>query len=187
MRDNIDFMFSPTLLLHRLHAIPSNDSHAQERSHATEYKRNNSTCGKASRQITRRQRLTPQISQVLSITSRIALCRSIAILASLPVILGDLAIQLLLQIKRSLNHGRNQTRGDVPLDVAVEEPHAGVVRLEAQDDVSIRFDEHRVAAHWGLRGCCYVGWIIDAGVFIGAGDELESVAVEMEGVSARTC
>lgn len=81
----------------------------------------------------------------------------------------------------------------MPLDVAVEEPHARVVGAEAQRDVAVGVNEDGVAAHgdrW-VRGCgCVVEEhrlvvrVVEAGGFGGSGDELEVVRVQVEGVLA---
>lgn len=72
----------------------------------------------------------------------------------------------------------------MPLDMAVEEPHARVVRLEADDKVAVALDDEGVAADRvaGETDVAVVGE--RAGVFLGAVDDLELVAVEMEGVLA---
>ena len=71
----------------------------------------------------------------------------------------------------------------MPFDVAVEEPDAGVVGAEAQNDVSVRVDHDRVAPH-GDRGKSFVVDIYP-GFRCAADDGLERVSVKMERVFAR--
>lgn len=98
------------------------------------------------------------------------------------MVLRDLAGELLLDVERGLNDGGDEPRGDVPFDVAVEEPDAGVVGAEAEHDVAVGVDEDGVAAHGRRREGGYVGGVVEAGVVVAAVDYLEGVAVEMEGV-----
>lgn len=65
----------------------------------------------------------------------------------------------------------------MPLDVAVEEPHARIIGAEAQDDVAVWIDEDGVAAHGGGGEGGVVVWIVEACFFFAAVDELEGVAV----------
>jgi len=73
----------------------------------------------------------------------------------------------------------------MPLYVTVEKPHSRIIRLEAQHDVPIWLDKHSIPSHRRLRvlgrGVADVG----PGFFGGAVDELEGVAVKVEGVFAR--
>ena len=91
-----------------------------------------------------------------------------------------------LELQRRFDHGGDEPLVDVPLDVAVEEPDAGVVGLEAKHDVAGGVEDEGVAAHGdGWVGCLGgVGGGEVAGVFRRAGDGLEVVAMEMEGVFA---
>ena len=68
--------------------------------------------------------------------------------------------------------------------MAVEEPHAGVVSLEAQDNVAIGPQDEGVPAHGNGRvvGLCRVGRVEDAGLFVRPCNGLEVMAVQMERV-----
>ena len=70
----------------------------------------------------------------------------------------------------------------MPLDVAVEEPDAWVIGLEAEDGISVGAHGDGVAPH-RVSGQRLVVYEI-AGFFLGTHDGLEGVAVEMEGVFA---
>ena len=71
----------------------------------------------------------------------------------------------------------------MPIDVAVEEPDARVVGLEAQDGVATCLDHESVAAKWNTRKLGAVA-IVCAYICGGAGKDLIVVAVEVEGVTA---
>lgn len=81
-----------------------------------------------------------------------------------------------------LDDGGRETHLDVPLNVAVEEVDAGVLGLEAQNGVGVAHDGDGVAA----RGLLVEAGAGDAGpdacAGSGASDDLEVVAVEVEGV-----
>ena len=70
----------------------------------------------------------------------------------------------------------------MPFYVAVKEPDARVVGAEAQYDVAVGVHHEGVAAH-GDGGEGFVADVV-AGEFVRAGDGLEGVAVEVEGVFA---
>jgi len=91
-----------------------------------------------------------------------------------------------LQFERSFDHGCDEALVDVPFDVAVEEPDAGVVGCEAEDDVAGGTKDECVAAHGDGRVGSFgrVGGVEGAGVFSRASDSLEVVTVEMEGMFA---
>ena len=93
------------------------------------------------------------------------------------------ALLLGLQLERRLDHGGDQPRVDVPLDVAVEEPDARVVAAEAQHDVAVGAHPEGIAAH-GYRREGGVGRIVVAAVLLAASDGLEVVAMEVEGMFA---
>lgn len=98
------------------------------------------------------------------------------------MISGDFVLELGLDVERAFDHGGGETGGDVPFDVAVEEPDAGVVGAEAHDDVAVGVYQDGVALHGGGGHGGDIGGVVVAGVFFATGDELEGVAVEMEGV-----
>ena len=96
------------------------------------------------------------------------------------MILRDL--ETLLDLVGGFDHGRDEAGSDVPFNVAVEEPDARVIGSEPQDHVAVWADHEGIAAHGHLGE----GLVVDirTGLFGGADDGLESVAVEMEGVFA---
>ena len=69
----------------------------------------------------------------------------------------------------------------------MEEPYAGVVGAEADDEAAERVDEEGVAAHRGLGkvGFGGVGGVVRAGAGGAAGHSLEVVPVQVERVFAR--
>jgi len=73
----------------------------------------------------------------------------------------------------------------MPLYVTVEKPHSRIIRLEAQHDVPIRLNQHSIPTHRRLRVLGRSVADVGPGFFGGAVDELEGVAVEVEGVFAR--
>lgn len=105
------------------------------------------------------------------------------------MILRYLAVELALDGERSFDDGGGETGGDVPFDVAVKEPDAGVVGAEAQDEVPVWADEDSVAAHWGgvCQGWGWGGGVVGSGFCVAALEDLEGVAVEVERVSVWSC
>lgn len=100
-----------------------------------------------------------------------------------------------VQIKRGVDAGsyldksHDQPRVNVPLDVAVEQPHPRVVAPEPHHDVPVRIDEQDVSAHGHLRQRDSpvqdgLGVIVSR-VFVAPQDGLEVVAVQVERVLAR--
>ena len=96
------------------------------------------------------------------------------------MILRDL--DFLLHGERRFDHRGDEAGGDVPLDMAVEEPDTWIIGAEAHHDVAARWDHEGVAPH----GHCRESFVADvvACVFGGADDGLEGVPVEMERVFA---
>ena len=92
-----------------------------------------------------------------------------------------------LQRGGRLDEDRDQARRRVPLDMAVEEPHAWVVGAEANHEVAQRLHQQRVAARRHRRELrlCGVCRVVDAGVFVGSAEHLEVVSVKVERVFAR--
>ena len=90
---------------------------------------------------------------------------------------------LLLDQQRGLDKRRRQAGLNVPLDVAMEEPNARIVRLVPHHHIPARIDLDDIASHrLGGEAALLAG--VGTGVFGGAGDDLEVVAVEMHGVAA---
>ena len=118
----------------------------------------------------------------LSQRLRLALRPKTLLLADLPVALGDL--HALLDGLRVLDEGRDHAEREVPLDVAVEEPHARVVRLEAEDCRAEPVNSEGVPPHRHLRIVLLLG-VREPGVDAGAREDLDVVAVQVEGVVAR--
>ena len=73
----------------------------------------------------------------------------------------------------------------MPFNMAVEEPHSGIVRPEANHKIAVRLDPQGVSSHGRLRHANAVVIDVRAGLFLGAVDDLEVVAVQMERVLAR--
>lgn len=73
----------------------------------------------------------------------------------------------------------------MPFNVTMEQPDAWVLGAEAQHNVSIRTDEDGVSAHGHGGGSGGVGGIVVAGFFVRSRNELEFVAVKMEGMFLR--
>ena len=65
-------------------------------------------------------------------------------------------------------------------DVAVEEPDAWIISLEAHNKVARRPDHERISAHRDRREGSVVARVICAPVIISSHDYLEIVAVKME-------
>ena len=98
------------------------------------------------------------------------------------MILGDLATELLLDLKWRLNDGSYKARGNMPFDVAMEQPYARVVGAEAKDNVTIGVHEDGVTTHRSRRELRNVARIVETCVVIAPMDELEGMAVKVEGV-----
>lgn len=122
-----------------------------------------------------------QIEEINRVPRRVPFGGQLLSDAAIDMVAGD-ADGLLEDIGR-FDHGGDQARGDVPFDVAVEEPDAWVVGAEADDEVAIRADHEGVAAH-GDGGEGFVADVV-SGFLLGADDGLEVVAVKVEGVLAR--
>ena len=118
------------------------------------------------------------IGVVTNVTGRIALVRNVLLLAGVDVVVRE---REALELIGRLDDGGGQTHLDVPLDVAVEEPDARVVGLEAQDGEAAGVDRDRVALG---RLAVVVGVALGplAGSGLGPVEHLEVVAVQMERV-----
>ncbi|TKW49549.1 hypothetical protein CTA1_5576 [Colletotrichum tanaceti] len=127
--------------------------------------------------------LAAQVERVLGVARGVALGRDGGGAAHVQVALGDGAA---LQGLGRLDDGGDKALVHVPLYVAVEQPHAGVVGAEADDEVAVALDEEGVAAHGVAgEGEAGAGAVREgAGVLFGAVDDLELVAVQVKGVLA---
>ena len=72
----------------------------------------------------------------------------------------------------------------MPIDMTMEEPHPRVIGLEPQHHIPTRLNHDGVAADRGAREMRGTAASVWASVYRGSGEELESVAVEVEGVAA---
>ena len=84
-----------------------------------------------------------------------------------------------LDLGRCFDEGGGETGFDVPFDVAVEELDSGVVGNPTDGDGAVARDLDGVATHGGSAGRSVIR---EEGAAAGAGDELEVVAVQVEGV-----
>ena len=121
-----------------------------------------------------------EIQQVLRIARGVAFVRHWGIkrLASVEVVSWYLPRELLLEHKWGRDECGDEAGVNVPLDVAVEEPHAWIVRSESHDDVAVWSNEEDVSSH----GCLVEGgvvWVVVVGVFRRAVDGLKCEAVEI--------
>jgi hypothetical protein len=167
-----------------LQPIPNDNPQPDKSRQDTKHQRNNAPSLESLRQPPRIPVLAAQIRQVQRIPCCIALGRHISIFAAQQVVLRDLTGKLGLDVQGRLDDGGDEPGRDVPFDVAVEEPHTRVVGAKSEDGVAVGVDEDRVAAHRGGREVFLDGGVVEAGFIVAAMDDLESVAVEMEGVSA---
>ena len=85
------------------------------------------------------------------------------------------------QVVGRLYHGRRQSHLNVPLDVAVEQPDAWVGGTESQDDIGVRHDGDCVAHRRVVLVVFIAAWP-GACSAVGTGEDLEVVAMEVEGV-----
>lgn len=132
-----------------------------------------------------RRILARQVKQVFGVGGCVALGGRVPGLAREEVVGRD--GKGLLQLQRRLDKGGDESRDDVPFDVAVEEPDAGVVGFESQNHVAVGVDEKGVAphGHLGKRLSCAAAAVFPgAGRLVGAKDGLEIVAVQVEWVAA---
>ena len=166
-----------------LQPIPANDPQAQERRQNTKHQRHNPPSLKPIRQPPRIRIFAAQIRQIHRIPRRIALRRHIRISAALQMVLRNFTCELGLDVEWGLDDSGNEPRGNVPLDVAVEEPDTRVVGAEAEDGVAVGVDEDGVATHGRCGEVRGSGGVVEAGFVLAAVDDLEGVAVEMERVS----
>ncbi len=87
------------------------------------------------------------------------------------------------QVIRRFNYGSHETRCDVVLDVAMEEPDSGVVGPETPNGRGIFVQHDGVSSDRGSRDILVVDAIpYAAGVWISALEHLVLMAVEMHGV-----
>lgn len=106
------------------HTIPRHDSDTQNSCHTAEYQRHDAAGGEAIGQPWWRRGLAGQVEQVDCITGCVA-CRGDGGRGGGTggeVVRGD--GERLLQLEGCFDDGGCETRGDVPLNVAVEEPDA---------------------------------------------------------------
>jgi len=95
----------------------------------------------------------------------------------------------LLQLGRSFDEHECETSFDMPLDMTVEQRDAGVIGFKPDHCVPISVYEDSVSAHRGVWSVGLVvggdgGWWAVIGTPGRAGDDLELVGVQMEGVGA---
>ena len=121
-----------------------------------------------------------QIEEINRIPRRVPLSGQFRSDAAIDVVAWD--SDGLLEDIGGFDHGGDEARGDVPFDMAVEEPDARVIGAETDDEVAVGADHEGVAAH-GDGGECLVADVVSR-FFLGADDGLEVVAVEVEGVFA---
>ena len=169
------------LLPNLARAIPRNHADPQERTQTTKHQRHDAPGLEPCRQRRRRLMRPTQVEQINRIARGIAFGRQLLGNAAINVIARD--TDGFLQDIGGFNHGGDQARGNVPFDMAVEEPDARVVGAETNDEVAVGSDHEGVAAH-GDGGEGLVADVV-AGFLLGADDGLEVVAVEVEGVLAR--
>ncbi len=74
------------------------------------------------------QDLTSQVQRVPRVGSSVTLVIHSIFLARLDLVFRDLEMTEMI---RSFDEGRLEARGDVVFDVAMEEPDAGIIRLES--------------------------------------------------------
>ena len=88
----------------------------------------------------------------------------------------------LLQERRLLNRIDVQTRADMPRDMAMERPHARIVRVILEHDIARRASSARLNdLHIATLGICLVNDCAVPGSDA-LGQDVEIVAVEMHGV-----
>lgn len=88
-----------------------------------------------------------------------------------------------------LDKGHDQTRIHMPFNVAMEQPHARVIRSEAHDNVAIGPHQQDISSHRLLgqdhRSIGHGLGIKVARFLFTTKNRLEGMAVEMEGMFAR--
>ncbi len=62
-----------------------------------------------------------------------------------------------LEVCGGFDHGGDEAGGDVPFDVAVEEPDAGVVCSKSQDDVAVWRGHKGISFHGDTWECLVAG------------------------------
>ena len=89
----------------------------------------------------------------------------------------------LLEIGGGFDESEDQTRCDMPFDMAVEEPDPGIIGTEAEDDVAVWIYQDGISPHGDGRD----GFVVDVRscVRFTAHNGLEYMAVEMERVFTR--
>ena len=117
-----------------------------------------------------------QIERVLRVARGVTRVAHAVVLADLDLVLWDLDVPA--DVIGRLDQGGHEAGVDVPLDVAVESPDAGVVGLEADDDVGILVRHDGVALQGRRRD---VGPVAAEGtdVRVTALDDLEVVPVDV--------
>lgn len=163
--------------------LPSNASDSEEARHATKDQGHDALGREPSGQRRNGLVLTRQVEVVLGVAGGVAGGGDAVGRAVVQKVLGH--GEALLDLEGRLDKGHGQARVHVPLDVAVEEPDARVVRLEAQDKVARGRHDDGVAAHGHRREVGHVAGVPVARVVVAAVDDLERVPVQVEGVLAR--
>jgi len=121
---------------------------------------------------------TGGVGRVGSVTSSVTGCGDAQLAASVKVVLWEGQIA---QAVRGLDNGGSETHLDVPLDVAMEEPDAGVGGIEADDGMRVWHDGHGVAARRGA-GVAAVRARPVARAAGRTGQDLEVMTVQVERV-----
>ncbi len=101
---------------------PRNDRHAQKRAQDAKDERHDAPAREAVRQPSRRRRHARQVQKVLIVAGRVADGGDALRLAGVVVVLGD--GEGGLQDVGGFDEGGDEAGGDVPFDVAMEEPDA---------------------------------------------------------------
>lgn len=125
---------------------------------------------------------TSQIKMISLIPRRIPTRPITLLITNLQLSLGDIPNNL-LQLKRRLDERARETHGDMPFDVAVDEPDSRVVSPEPDARRAAALDLDGVALDGGGRDGSVAG-LVGPGTARRAAENLEVMAVEVEWVVA---
>lgn len=119
------------------------------------------------------------IERVVKIPARVAFSRDLQMFTCLEMILGN--SQSAQPIGR-LDDGRREPHLDMPLDMAVEKIHAGIISLETQDSIRIGLHVDGIPQGRIVLETYRVRPRPGAGTSFGTGEDLEVMAVKVEWV-----
>lgn len=154
-------------------SIESNHAHTQEGTHTREHQSHNTPSRETTRQPRNLLILARKIGIILGITGGITRRSDTRRLTNLIMLLGDSNTRLNGQ--GGLNEHHSQTLRQVPINMAMEEPHTGVIGLEAHNEVTLGREHKGISPGRVLRERGVVRGIIGDRITVGVVIEMRSI------------